>query len=83
MEMISKEDLNVIQRQMYNKARDIDVAVFNGLFEEDSKELVLDCLMMYMNRDGGFAHGLHIDNYNTNSSVYQTYEAFRILEMIG
>jgi hypothetical protein len=38
--------------------------------------------MLYVNNDGGFGHGLYIDNYNVNSSVYQVYEAFRLLDML-
>ncbi len=83
MKTLTKEDLQTIERQMYNKARDMDVAILNSLTDETAKEFVLDCLMMYMNRDGGFGNGLYIDNYNPNSSVYQTYEALRILDMLG
>lgn len=83
MKTLTKEDILTIERQMYNKARDMDVAILNSLTEESSKEFVLDCLMMYMNRDGGFGNGLYIDSYNPNSSVYQTYEALRILDMLN
>lgn len=64
MKTLTKEDILTIERQMYNKARDMDVAILNSLTEESSKEFVLDCLMMYMNRDGGFGNGLYIDSYN-------------------
>lgn len=80
---IDKSTFETIERQIYNRARDIDVALFNSLTDETSKEFVLDCLTMYMNNDGGFGSGLEIDNYNPNSSVYQTYEALRILDMLG
>ncbi len=80
---IDKNTFATIERQIYNRARDIDVAIFNSLIDEASKEFVLDCLTMYMNNDGGFGNGLEIDNYNPNSSVYQTYEALRILDMLG
>lgn len=82
LEKITKEQLKEIERQLFNKARDMDVAIYNGLLDENNRDFVLDCLMMYRNSDGGFGHGLHIDNYDTSSSVYQTYEAFRILNMI-
>lgn len=83
MKYVSHEDMLLIERQLYNKGRDIDVAIFNGLVDENNQDFVLDCLMLYMNRDGGFGSGLFIDNYNPNSSVYQTYEAFRILDCLG
>ena len=83
MKLLTKEMQDVIARQIYNKARDIDVALYNGLTEEEYKEYILDCLFLYVNQDGGFGNGLEIDNYNPNSSVYQTYEAFRLMAMAG
>ncbi len=83
MKLLTKNMQEVIAKQIYNKARDIDVAVFNGLVEPEYKEFLLDCLFLYKNQDGGFGNGLEIDNYNTNSSVYQTYEALRLLNMVG
>ncbi|UKI49753.1 MAG: hypothetical protein L6U99_14315 [Clostridium sp.] len=68
---------------MFNKARDVDVAVFNAITSELDKEFVLDSLMMYQNTDGGFGGGLFIDNYNPASSIYVTYEALRILYICG
>ncbi len=83
MKMLTKQMQEDISRQIYNKARDIDVAIYNALEEVMPKEFVLDALMFYMTKDGGFAGGLHIDNYNTNASVYQAYEALRIMSMAG
>lgn len=83
MKMLSKEELVTIERQIYNKARDLDVALYNALFDDMGKEFILDSLMLYVNRDGGFGSALEIDNYNPNSSVYQTYEALRILDAYG
>lgn len=81
MKMFTKSMQADLARQMFNKARDIDVALINTLDESMPNEFILDALMFYLNNDGGFANGLYIDNYNTNSSVYQTYEALRILDM--
>lgn len=83
MKLLTNNDLLSIERQMFNRARDIDVAVFNALLDEESKDFVLDCLTLYVNKDGGFGNALEIDNYNTNSSVYQTYEALRIMDICG
>ena len=80
MSYLSKEQQSVLTRQLYNRARDIDVAIYNAAIDPASKEFVLDCLMFYRNSDGGFGNGLEIDNYNPHSSVYQVYEAFRILD---
>ena len=83
MKLLTRSMQRDISKQMYNKARDIDVAVYNGLVEPLDKEFLLDCLFLYINRDGGFGNGLEIDNYNPNSSVYQTYEALRLLNMVN
>ena len=79
MSILTKEQLESISRQMYLKARDIDVALWNAILYPEEKNFVIDCLYMYQNKDGGFGHGLEIDNYNPDSSVYQTYEALRML----
>lgn len=81
MKLLTKSMQDDIARQMYNKARDIDVALFNYLTGIMPNDFVLDALMFYTTKDGGFAGGLHIDNYNTNASVYQVYEAYRIMDM--
>lgn len=81
MKLLSKEAQTGISRQMYNRGRDIDVALYNYLDEVMPKDYVLDALMFYMTDDGGFGRGLYIDNYNPNASVYQIYEAYRILDM--
>ena len=83
MKLLTKAMQAAISRQMYNMARDIDVAIYNALDDAMPNEYVLDGLMFYMAKDGGFQGGLHIDNYNTNSSVYQVYEAYRIMSMVG
>lgn len=69
-------------RQVSLKSRDIDICIFSALEGSLPKDMLLDCLMLYVNNDGGFGHGLYIDNYNVNSSVYQVYEAFRLLDML-
>ena len=74
---------NDVERQMYNKARDIDVALFNQTLDILPKEFVYTALSMYQNKDGGYAHGLDIDNQNTNSTAYQTYIALDLFKKSG
>lgn len=83
MKYLTKSMQETIARQMSNKARDIDVCIAYALDGSMPREYLLDCLMMYQNKDGGFGNALHIDNYNKNSSVYQVYEAFRLLDMLN
>lgn len=82
MNKLSKTDLSSIEYVLYNKARDIDVAIYNAMMDEDGKEFVLDSIMLYMTKDGGIGSGLHIDTYNPNASIFQTYEALRILSAL-
>lgn len=79
--MLTKAMQADIARQMYNVARDIDVAIYNYLDNTMDHDFILDALMFYLTKDGGFGGGLYIDNYNTNASVYQVYEALRIMDM--
>ncbi|MCR5112590.1 MAG: hypothetical protein K6A63_01490 [Acholeplasmatales bacterium] len=82
MNLLTKAKQQDMANQMCNKARDIDICLYNALDGTMPKGFLLDCLMLYEAKDGGFAHGLYIDNYNTNSSVYQVYEALRMLDML-
>lgn len=79
MTLLSKNELATIERQMYNKARDIDVALYNYISGQMPNDFVGYALTMYQNRDGGFGHGLHNDNLNPNSTVFQTLEALRYI----
>lgn len=81
MALISKNELTSIERQMYNKARDIDVALFNYITGQMNSESVGYGLTMYQNKDGGFGHGLHNDNLNPNSTVFQTLEALKYISL--
>lgn len=83
MEKISKNDLTQIERQMFNKARDIDVCAFNCLSSDFPKEIMLDALSMYQNKDGGFGHGVEPDNLNPNSTVFETYMALLYCYQVG
>ena len=83
MKLLTKSMQDDMARQMTFKARDIDMSIYNALDGTMSNDFVLDSLMLYRTKDGGFASGLYIDNYNTNTSVYQIYEAFRLMDMVG
>ncbi len=81
---LSKENQKTIEMQMYNKARDIDVAVFNCMTRPDFPKMFFStALSGFQNRDGGFGHALEIDNYNKESSVIQILEAFRLSRLAG
>ena len=82
MKNLTKKQQDDMSYQVSLKSRDIDICMFSALEGSLPKEMLLDALMLYINSDGGFGHGLYIDNYNVNSSVYQVYEAFRLLDML-
>ena len=82
MKYLTKKQQDDMSYQVSLKSRDIDICMFSALEGSLPKEMLLDALMLYVNSDGGFGHGLYIDNYNVNSSVYQVYEAFRLLDML-
>ena len=83
MKFLTKETCEKMSNQMQLKARDI-VCLYNILDGSDMpRDFILDCLLFYQNKDGGFGNGLFIDNYNPNSNVYSVYEAFRILDMMN
>lgn len=67
---------------IYKNARPIDSARWKYLFENGSKEAVLEALSTYQNEDGGFAHGLEPDCWNPHSSPVQTWVATEIIKEI-
>ena len=68
---------------IYRNARPLDLARFQYLFENGSREAVLNALSYYQNADGGFGHALEADAWNPNSSPIQTWTATEILREIG
>ena len=70
MAIFKKSELEIIEKEMYNKARDIDVAIYNALFSNMPLMFVSTALSGYQNKDGGFAHALEIDNYNKEYKEY-------------
>lgn len=71
------------RRFIYKNARPIDLARWKYLFENGSREEVLEALANYQNSDGGFGYGLEPDCWNPHSSPVQTWEATEILWEIG
>lgn len=67
---------------IYYNARQIDMARFQYLFENGSKEAVLSALIEYQNEDGGFGHALEADSFNPMSSPIQTWSATEILHEV-
>lgn len=82
MKTLTENQISDLERGIFNKGRDIDVALFNAS-NGGEKEFVVDALTLYVNSDGGFGQGLFIDNYNPASTAYTTYYALKIVYMYG
>ncbi|MGN0452430.1 MAG: hypothetical protein ACI4GZ_01360 [Ruminococcus sp.] len=76
-------DIKKAQRFIYQNARPLDLARWKYLFENGSKEDVLDALAIYQNGDGGFGHALEADCWNPESSPIQTWAATEIIREIN
>lgn len=83
MKKLSYENFKVMERFIYYRARDLEIAQFNNLFLDSGSEDILQALSIYQNRDGGFGHGLEPDNLNPYSSAAQTTKALQILKLLG
>ena len=75
-------DIKSAEKFIYRNARPLDLARWQYLFEEGSKENVLKSLAMYQNEDGGFGHALEADCWNPESSPVQTWTATEIIREI-
>lgn len=76
-------NIESIKQKVYSQGRDLEVAIYNTLFESDEREMVSYALSLYQNKDGGFGHGLEPDCTNPNSSPFQTSVALEILCDVG
>lgn len=71
------------RKWIYFNARHLDLARFQYLFENGSKDAVLSALTEYQNEDGGFGHALEADSFNPLSSPIQTWVATEILNEVS
>ncbi len=83
MKTISKKEFDDIRKWMFRNARQLQIARWNYLFEDGSKEEVLNALTFYQNVDGGFGNTLEPDSWNPDSSPYTTLYALQLLEEIN
>ncbi len=81
MKTLSLDIVKNIESQIYNKGQDLDVAILNYVNGEES--FVVDAISMYQNRNGGFGHGLYIDNYNVESTAFTTFYALELIYWFG
>lgn len=82
MKKLSKANFLKIKNWIYRNARPIDLALWQYHFEKGNKENVLFILQYYQNEDGGFGKAIDADNWNPNSTPYNTQIAIKILRQI-
>lgn len=80
---MEKQLYEEVRTWMYQNARHVDLCLWQYFFENGKKEAVVDALMNYQNKDGGFGHALEADNWNPASSPVTTEHAMDILHQIG
>lgn len=71
------------RKYIYRNARVLDGARWKYLFEDGSQEDVLQALLEYQNKDGGFGHALEPDCWNPNSAPIQTWVATEIIKEVN
>lgn len=82
MKLLGKKEYQEIRNWIYRNARQVDLSIWQYLFERGSKEAVLSALSFYQNEDGGFGHTLEADCWNPESSPYTTLQAIKMLKLI-
>ncbi|MDD6021381.1 MAG: hypothetical protein ACI4GA_02770 [Acutalibacteraceae bacterium] len=76
-------DISKAEKFIYHNARPLELARWQYLFENGSRESVLKALAAYQNEDGGFGHALEADCWNPDSSPVQTWAATQIINEVG
>jgi hypothetical protein len=82
MKKLSKKAYVEISEWVHRNARPIDLALWQYHFEYGSKEAVISALKYYQNSDGGFGNAIDSDNWNPNSTPYNTQFVIKILRQI-
>lgn len=76
------EAVHKARKFIYRNARPVDLALWRYQFEKGNQKNVLKALAYYQNEDGGFAHGIEPDLWNSQSSPLATSTAISILSDI-
>lgn len=80
---IEKEDFKQIREWMYRNARNVELCMWQYVFEQGTAECVLDALSHYQNDDGGFGHAIEADNWNPNSTPIATHHVLKTCKLLG
>lgn len=80
---MEKLDFKKIDNYIHRYARELDLAIWNCLFNKGSPVDVANSLLYYQNEDVGFGKGLDPDNWNANSLAYACHYAIETLEVVN
>jgi hypothetical protein len=83
MKKLIQKDFQEIRNWIYRNARPLDFAIWQYTFENGSKDAIIEILSQYQNNDGGFGNSIDPDNWNVNSSPYNTQFAIKLLRQIN
>lgn len=79
---MKKVKLALINDWMHRNCRELELSIWNYLFYGCDKMKVVNALMYYQNKDGGFGKAVEPDNFNPNSVPYATLYVINILKKI-
>lgn len=68
---------------MHRNAREVELRIWEALFEEGKAAAVADALLAYQNEDGGYGHALEADNWNPDSTPPAVCTALKYLRLAG
>ncbi|WP_231688078.1 hypothetical protein [Bacillus sp. FJAT-18017] len=83
MSKVQERKLQQAREYIATQGRDLELARFDLLFQNGSREEVIEQLKHYQNEDGGFGHGIEPDFWLPASSAIGTWTAGQILFEIG
>ena len=72
-----------VNNWMHRNAREVELCLWQVLFEEGAPISVADALLAYQNDDGGFGHALEADNWNPGSTPIAACTAIKYMKMAG
>lgn len=78
-----RDVFNEVRDWMHRNAREVELKLWEVLFEDGEANSVAKALMAYQNEDGGFGHALEADNWNPGSTPIATCTALKYMKMAG
>ncbi|MFS0672784.1 hypothetical protein [Ornithinibacillus sp. 179-J 7C1 HS] len=80
---LSAEQLNITRDYLIHNCRKLEIARFEFLFGNGTKDTVIESLKEFQNEDGGFGHGIEPDFWLPKSSAMASWAAGQVLIEVG